>query len=540
MNTSPPSPVKALTIIELLVGIAILIVLVGLAIAGGNTARARAYNTQALVCGEQIRKAQTLYYSEKQAFADAFGKLDPKMVARCALVSVVEVTASAQGYTYTVAHARGNAKYTVQDDRGGAAVLAGNAENGAGAADTSSGGQVVGPVEKVTGSGSLTLEVTSDAGVYAANVTAPAGMPYRLIHPNGFVDQGVIQTTSGNWSALFANMPAGEYTLELPYKHVVGVWQSVFDRLFPITGTCSAYQPGVVDAAANTVRCKTTLGAGQNGTVRLMSGTFTTPPLPSLTVMPDAASIGSLPGLYDSSVKYRSAWRLNSADDMSVGWLGETGQYWNYAGVLERMLSRAPGDLYNVINVDRTGYSGPSYTTSGNRMLEAGRVRMLTSSVTQLPGEHFPGNLDYVVKVPMVETTTALVVNLNFPEVPANVTSDPHYTIRRQANVSYSDANNAIFGYEVISLSSWAAPHRTVTGAVFSATYTPTRDFTGVVIPEIVNTTGGLVRYVPVGLSDGSYQSFTAPRGAPADTVVNITYKKQTRAGVGAPWVDAP
>lgn len=133
--------------IELLVVISALIILAALALFAAQQARTRAYNTQAMVCGEQIRKAQTLYYSEQQAFANSFDKLDQKMVARCALVSVVEVTASASGYTYTVAHERGNAKFTIEDDKGTTAVLApAGTVNGAAAADTSSGGQVVAPV----------------------------------------------------------------------------------------------------------------------------------------------------------------------------------------------------------------------------------------------------------------------------------------------------------------------------------------------------------------------------------------------------------
>ncbi|MDR6218794.1 hypothetical protein [Deinococcus soli (ex Cha et al. 2016)] len=121
-----------MTLLDLLLVIAILIILIGVAIVAGNSARSRAYNTQALVCGEQIRKAQTLYYSEQQAFADGFAKLDPKMVAQCLLVIVTEVNASAGSYTYTVAHQRGNATYTIEDDRASVSLLAGDAVNGSG------------------------------------------------------------------------------------------------------------------------------------------------------------------------------------------------------------------------------------------------------------------------------------------------------------------------------------------------------------------------------------------------------------------------
>lgn len=165
-----------MTLLDLLVVIAILIILVGVAIVAGNSARTRAFNTQALMCGEQVRKAQALYYSERQRFASDFTELNADMVARCALVTVTEVSASAQNYRYTVAHTRGNAKYTIEDDTQSTTLAAAGTVNGAAAGpQTASDGTVVTPAGQIPpGLGRVTVVATE-------NGDAPNGLPFRVI-----------------------------------------------------------------------------------------------------------------------------------------------------------------------------------------------------------------------------------------------------------------------------------------------------------------------------------------------------------------------
>lgn len=571
---------SGVTLLDLLVVIAILIILVGVAIVAGNSARMRAYNTQALVCGEQIRKAQTLYYSEKQTFADTFDKLDAKMVARCALVSVVEVNASTQGYTYTVAHARGNTKYTVEDDRASSATLAGGAENAAGASDTSSGGQVVqANPPALTGTSRVLIRIQIDSNADMAKTFAATGLTYRLKHPNGHVDTGVLTTgaaTPTAQSVMFDNVPSGPYTIELPLTVRADPWQydlnTIGEQTGPIGGAAStAYVPVTsprvaVDPARNVATFSFSTAAGNFTQVAFNEVNYADRGYPMIRVDPQDGYAGY--ALTDPDLAAQPYFHL-----LYQSYYGSAFKpvYPNGAGPATypfpsgtQNMPEAPNQLttYGLNDATNTYYrnvSGSWSVPPGQKFAFAGRRKQVfvlnttPDNAVIYPSTTFkiPGNITTTVKVPMASTDRAVTIRLNFPEpLPANTTADRPFSMTMVAGTNFTQVLTSN-----VTPAAWDAGStafvdltRTNSGATLLATATPVADTasgTATQLPGTITSADTLTRYVldPTGLTlapgaDPANPTFAwaFTRTQTSDTVLNATYVKQTRTCTSCTW----
>ena len=110
-STPPAGRSGGFTLIQMLVVLSIIGILVGALVIANKSAKVRAYNVQALMCAEQIRKAQSNFYVNTHVFG-TYAQLDTGMLSRCSLVEVTPVTETASGFEYTVKHAQGSATYT--------------------------------------------------------------------------------------------------------------------------------------------------------------------------------------------------------------------------------------------------------------------------------------------------------------------------------------------------------------------------------------------------------------------------------------------
>lgn len=203
------------TLIQMLVVLGIISILVVALVYANRSAKVRAYNVQALVCAEQIRKAQSVYYVENGNHFGTYAQLDTGMLSRCNLVQVTPVTETATGYEYTVKHALGSATYTPSE-----------ADNSVGHQDTSvaasNGSAPSGNSAPSGGSGGAPSGSPAPAPAPAPSGPTPAQQVAAMKDPAStnklYIDYFMSNTVlDGEMiSSIVLNGPTGDVTVPVP------------------------------------------------------------------------------------------------------------------------------------------------------------------------------------------------------------------------------------------------------------------------------------------------------------------------------------
>lgn len=107
---------RALSVTELLVSIAALLVLISAAVIGVNKARLRGYDAVAVACAKSVADAQTKYHADTDTYAAATAQLDAGMMRTCRTVTVVTSgPINDKRFVNIVFHPLGEATYTVTE-----------------------------------------------------------------------------------------------------------------------------------------------------------------------------------------------------------------------------------------------------------------------------------------------------------------------------------------------------------------------------------------------------------------------------------------
>jgi prepilin-type N-terminal cleavage/methylation domain-containing protein len=102
MDPLPRFHKSGFTLVELLMGAAIIALLVSVLIPNFSGPKARAAQAQVLACAKAIAAAQEMYQIEHKTYTSDLRALDPETLAPCAPVTVVPGTATGSTYSFTV------------------------------------------------------------------------------------------------------------------------------------------------------------------------------------------------------------------------------------------------------------------------------------------------------------------------------------------------------------------------------------------------------------------------------------------------------
>jgi prepilin-type N-terminal cleavage/methylation domain-containing protein len=110
----PPSRFqqKGFTLVELLMGAAIIVLLVSFLIPNFSGPKARAAQAQAIACAKALAVAEEMYYAERRTYTNDLRLLDPETIAPCARLLVVPGGATDSTYSFTVRNALASAIVT--------------------------------------------------------------------------------------------------------------------------------------------------------------------------------------------------------------------------------------------------------------------------------------------------------------------------------------------------------------------------------------------------------------------------------------------
>jgi prepilin-type N-terminal cleavage/methylation domain-containing protein len=93
---------RGFTLVELLMGAAIIVLLVSVLIPSFSGPKTRATEAQVLACAKAIAAAQEMYQIERKTYTSDLRALDSETLAPCARVTVVPGTATESTYAFTV------------------------------------------------------------------------------------------------------------------------------------------------------------------------------------------------------------------------------------------------------------------------------------------------------------------------------------------------------------------------------------------------------------------------------------------------------
>lgn len=206
---------QAFMLVQMLVVLGIIGILVGALAYANRSAKVRAYNVQALMCAEQIRKAQANFYATNGGHFGTYAQLDTGMLSRCNLVEVTPVNETASGYEYNVKHSLGSATYTPTEADTGVgqqdtSIAASNGAATAPSGPSSSGGSTGGSGGSAAPPAPAGPNMTPAPGSYFLDIQPEASPSPKLgIYGTG-TDKVVITNSSG------ATVGSYDYTTNTP------------------------------------------------------------------------------------------------------------------------------------------------------------------------------------------------------------------------------------------------------------------------------------------------------------------------------------